>query len=87
MLDLDLADGFKGFVLAAALERDANRDEVFRLFGKDSLMKSRNHHKALRREIERADALFRELSRASDGSPARLLEGVVDDERERERDE
>ena len=84
MLDLDLADGFKGFVLAAALERDANRDEVFRLFGKDSLMKSRNHHKVLRREIERADALFRELSGASDGSPARLLDGVIDEDRERD---
>ncbi len=74
VLDLDLADAFKGFVLAAALEQDRNRDEVFRLFGKDSLTKSRNHHKVLRREIERAEALFRALSSGTDPiSPARLL--------------
>ena len=86
VLDLDLADAFKGFVLAAAIEQDKSRDEPFRLFGKESLMKSRNHHKVLRREIERADALFRALSGGADVSPARLLDGVVDDERDDERD-
>ncbi len=56
-LDLDHADAFKGFVLAAALEEDPDRDRAFSLFGKDALAKSRNHHKVLRREIERAHAL------------------------------
>jgi len=83
-LDLDLADGFKGFVLAAALEQQENRDELFRLFGKESLTKSRNHHKVLRREIERADALFRSVSASGAVSPARLLDGLEED---RERDE
>src|SRR4029434_2372101 len=61
-LDLDLADAFKGFVLAVALEDDRDRDKVFQLFGKQALIKSRNHHKVLRREIERADAVCQELS-------------------------
>lgn len=79
-LDLDLADAFKGFVLAAALERESSRDEVFWLFGKGSLTKSRNHHKVVRRELERADALFRMFSAETAASPARLLEGIVDDD-------
>ncbi len=82
VLDLDLAEAFKGFVLAVALEQERNRDEVFRLFGKDSLTKSRNHHKVLRREIERAEALFRALSGSGAGNPARLLDGVDDDDDE-----
>src|SRR5262249_34347838 len=60
-LDVDLADAFKGFVLAAAVEEEG-RDEVFRLFGKESLMKNRNHTKVLRREIEKVEALHREVS-------------------------
>jgi DNA-binding NtrC family response regulator len=56
--DLDLADSFKGFVLAAATERlGGNRDEAFRLFGRDKLVASRNHHKVLKRELERVEAL------------------------------
>lgn len=76
VLDLELADSFKGFVLAAALEQERDRDEVFRLFGKESLMKSRNHHKVLRREIERADALFRTLSGTARLRPTRLLDDM-----------
>lgn len=77
-LDLDLADSFKGLVLAAALEEEEDRDEVFRLFGKESLMKSRNHHKVLRREIERAEALLHALS--GEAAPGRLLPRISDDE-------
>jgi transcriptional regulator with AAA-type ATPase domain len=79
-LDLDLADSFKGFVLAAALEEEEDRDEVFRLFGKESLMKSRNHHKVLRREIERAEALFLSLSGDPTARPLRLLEMTDEDD-------
>src|SRR5207253_1470754 len=56
--DLDLADGFKGFVLAAATEKLAgDKDRAFSLFGKDKLLKGRNHHKVFRRELERAAEL------------------------------
>jgi len=72
-LDLDLAEGFKGFVLAAALEDDSDRDRVFQLLGKDALVKSRNHHKVLRREIERAEALCRAVSGTTHWRLSRLL--------------
>jgi len=61
-LDLDLAEAFKGAVLAAALEEDADRDRVFEELGKGSLVKGRNHHKFLRRELERLEALHQALS-------------------------
>lgn len=78
-LDLDLAEAFKGFVLAAALEDDHDRDSVFHLFGKQSLIKSRNHHKVLRREIERAEALCRVVSGTSHWRLTRLLGTESDD--------
>ncbi|MFY0573360.1 sigma-54-dependent transcriptional regulator [Cystobacter fuscus] len=75
-LDLDLADSFRGLVLAVATRR-LGRDEAFRLFGRESLIKSRNHYRTLRREIERLDALYKALGLA--GSPfSDLLEGGVD---------
>ncbi len=67
-LDLDLADAFKGMVLATALEDDADRDRVFERLGKGSLVKGRNHHKVLRRELERVEALHQAL-----GEPSALL--------------
>ena len=73
-LDLDLADAFKGFVLAAALEEDRDRDRVFLLFGKETLVKSRNHHKVLRREIERVEALCQVLSGTLESNVSRLLD-------------
>jgi transcriptional regulator with AAA-type ATPase domain len=78
-LDLDLADSFKGLVLSAALEEEEDRDEIFRLFGKESLMKSRNHHKVLRREIERGEALVRALSSDTPLAPLRLLTDTTAD--------
>jgi len=79
-LDLDLADSFKGFVLAAALEDDSDRDRAFQLFGKEALVKSRNHHKVLRREIERAEALCRTVSGTAHSRLSRLLLGTDADE-------
>jgi len=75
-LDLDLSDAFKGFVLAAALEEDRDRDRVFQLFGKETLVKSRNHHKVLRREIERVEAFCRVLSGGSQSNASRFLAGA-----------
>ena len=70
-LDLDLADAFKGCVLAAALEADADRDRVFERLGKGALVKSRNHHKVLHREIERVEDLCRAV--AEPATELRLL--------------
>ncbi len=57
-LDLDLTDSFKGFVLGVATEKlGGNRDEAFKLLGRAQLVASRNHHKVLKRELERVEAL------------------------------
>jgi DNA-binding NtrC family response regulator len=59
-LDLELATALKGFVLASATERfEGNRERAFALFGLEKLAKSRNHHKVLRRELSRVEALCR----------------------------
>ena len=65
-LDLDLADAFRGFVLGLSI-RQVGREEAFKLLGRESLVKNRNHHKALKRELERVDALYKALG--EDGSP------------------
>jgi len=72
-LDLDLADAFKGCVLAAALEADSDRDRVFEQLGKGALVKGRNHHKVLNREIERVEELCKAV--AEPATELRLLKG------------
>ena len=65
-LDLDLADAFRGFVLGTAV-RQLGRDEGFHVLGRESLVRNRNHHKALRREVEKVDQLLKALGEG--GSP------------------
>lgn len=72
-LDLDMADAFRGLVLAVATRRHG-REEAFRLLGRESFVKSRNHYRTLRREVEKVEALYKALG--LEGSPfADLLEG------------
>jgi DNA-binding NtrC family response regulator len=59
-LDIDLAESFRGFVLAEAVQQ-LGREEAFRLLGRESLVKSRNHLKALRQELKKAEALCAEV--------------------------
>jgi hypothetical protein len=76
-LDLDYADGFRGLVLGTAI-RQVGRDEAFRLLGRESLVKNRNHHKALKRELEKVDGLYKALGEG--GSPfSDLLENEDSD--------
>jgi len=60
-LDMDLADAFKGLLLAAAVEALGGRDEAFKALGREALVRNRNHHKVLKRELERVEALCRAL--------------------------
>ena len=61
-IDLDIAEAFKGFVAGiATMECDGDRDRAFALLGKDKLAKARNHHKVLRRELERVEELCARL--------------------------
>jgi transcriptional regulator with PAS, ATPase and Fis domain len=78
-LDLDLADSFKGFVLGVATEKlGGNRDEAFRLLGREKLVASRNHHKVLKREIERVEALCAALGKQSEFPFLRALDAERD---------
>ncbi|MDC0748637.1 sigma-54-dependent transcriptional regulator [Polyangium mundeleinium] len=57
-LSLDMADAFRGLVLVAAVQR-RGRDDAFVLLGQQQLLKNRNHHRALKRELERVRELLR----------------------------
>jgi len=59
--DLGLIAGFRGLVLLEAYRRTGSAEHAFRLFGKTRLVESRNHQRALRREIEAADAFCSSL--------------------------
>jgi DNA-binding NtrC family response regulator len=73
-LDLDLADSFKGFVLGVATEKlGGNRDEAFKLLGREKLVAGRNHHKVLKREIERVEALCAALGKQAEFPFVRAL--------------
>jgi len=85
-VDLDLLDGFKGLVLGGALERlGGDLDEVFRLFGREKLVAGRNHHKAFRRELERAAQLHSFMDPRSPFPFAGLLDGSMRAEKPSER--
>ncbi|TKD03102.1 sigma-54-dependent transcriptional regulator [Polyangium fumosum] len=61
VLDLELCDAFRGIVLGTAVERLGSKDAAFRLFGKGAQVQARNHHKMLRREVEKVEALCKAL--------------------------
>jgi hypothetical protein len=75
-LDLDLADAFRGVVLGTAVQRQGGRDAAFRLLGKGAQVQARNHHKMLRRELEKVDALCRALGEEE----GKLFAGLRDEE-------
>jgi DNA-binding NtrC family response regulator len=73
-LSLDACEAFRGLVLAAAVIRGGGRDEAFTLLGQQQLMKNRNHHRALRRELDRVRELVRALGGEVEPELATLLE-------------
>ncbi|WP_225413230.1 sigma-54-dependent transcriptional regulator [Stigmatella hybrida] len=76
-LDIDLAESLRGFVLAEAVQQ-VGREEAFRLVGRESLVKSRNHLKALRQEVKKAEALCAEVGQAP---PSSLAQAAAAEER------
>lgn len=56
---LDLADGFRGLVLQEAIEAFGGKDEAFTALGQAALIPNRNHHRVLKRELDRLAALER----------------------------
>ncbi|MDI1480332.1 sigma 54-interacting transcriptional regulator [Polyangium sp. y55x31] len=75
-LSLDACDAFRGMVLGAAVRRRGGRDEAFALLGQHHLVKNRNHHRALRRELERARELVRAIGGEADQDLLALLDSL-----------
>jgi transcriptional regulator with GAF, ATPase, and Fis domain len=73
-LPLDLTDAFRGLVLCSAIERRQGLDAAFVLLDQASLLKSRNHHRMLRRELERVRSLLEAVPGDVDPALADLLE-------------
>ncbi len=59
--ELERAEILKSFVVFAAAQRYADVDRAFRVLGHEALIKHRNHHKVLRRELSRVSELYAEL--------------------------
>jgi DNA-binding NtrC family response regulator len=77
-LSLDLVDAFRGLVLCAAIERRGDRDAAFALLDQAALLKGRNHHRVLRRELERVRALLEAAPGDVDPAVAALLADLHD---------
>jgi DNA-binding NtrC family response regulator len=73
-LSLDLSDAFRGLVLCAAIERRHGRDAAFLLLDQEALLRNRNHHRVLRRELERVQALLAAAPGEVDPSLRAVLE-------------
>jgi len=73
-LSLDLVDALRGMVLGAALLQRPSRDDAFALLGQEPLLKNRNHHRALRRELARVRELVRELGGEVDADLQAILD-------------
>lgn len=74
-LSLESCEALRGLVLAAAVLR-RGRDDAFVLLGQQQLLKNRNHHRALRRELERARELHRMVGGELDPELAALLDSA-----------
>jgi hypothetical protein len=60
-LTLEMVDGVRGMVLGAAMQLLESREEAFRLFQREHLLAGRNHHRALKRQLERTIQLVHAL--------------------------
>jgi DNA-binding NtrC family response regulator len=72
-LDLALAEALVGVVLGQAVQQ-MGREEAFRVLGRENLLKNRNHHKVLKRELEKVEALYKELGEGPSPYAALLAE-------------
>ena len=60
---LTTLDSLRAAVLRSAVARTGGAKEAYLLFGGEAVVKSRNHGKELKRELESLEALERELKR------------------------
>ncbi|AUX20800.1 ATPase AAA [Sorangium cellulosum] len=74
-LSLDLIDAQRGLVLAVAVQR-RGRDAAFALLGQEQLLRNRNHHRALKRELDRVRELLHVIGGEVDPALASLLDSA-----------
>ncbi len=73
-LDLEQAGAFRGLVLEAGVQRLGDVRKVFRLLGSDGVLRSRNHGREYRRELEKVARLEEELTPTASLPPAPLAD-------------
>ena len=54
---LELTEGFRGLVVRQAIARYGGRDEAMGALGEGALVSNRNHHRVIRRDLARLEAL------------------------------
>ncbi|MCC6557958.1 MAG: sigma-54-dependent Fis family transcriptional regulator [Polyangiaceae bacterium] len=74
-LDLDVVDALRGLALSAAAHKLGSKEAALRLFGKESVVQSRNHQRAFKRDIERAMELLRTLGPSGEALADELARG------------
>jgi DNA-binding NtrC family response regulator len=74
-VDLDVADALRGVTLAMAAKKLGSKEAAFRLFGKESIVSSRNHQRAYRREVDKALELLRTLGPTGESLAEEMLRG------------
>ncbi|HKE18712.1 MAG TPA: sigma 54-interacting transcriptional regulator [Kofleriaceae bacterium] len=75
-LQLDLCDAFRGMVLGVALQRLGDREQAFELLGQGQALRHRNHHKVMRRELEKIRELMHVLGGGAGHGLAALLDEI-----------
>jgi hypothetical protein len=76
-LDLGLSEALGGMVLGQAVQQ-MGPEEAFRLLGRENLLRNRNHHKMLKRELEKVEALYKVLGEGSSPFTSLLSEDEED---------
>ena len=71
--EMERAEVLRSFVVLAAVQRYGDVDRVFRVLGHEALIKHRNHHKVLRRELSRVAELYDALGQTPPAEVAAVL--------------
>ncbi|EYF06485.1 sigma-54-dependent transcriptional regulator [Chondromyces apiculatus] len=77
-LSFEHTEAFRGLVMGAAVQRRGDRDAAFVLLGQGHLLKNRNHHRTLKRELDRVRELMRSVGGEMDQDFSALLDTLGD---------
>ena len=71
--EMERSEVLRSFVVFTAFQRYGDADRVFRVLGHEALIKHRNHHKVLRRELARVAELYDALGQRLSPEVAAVL--------------